>query len=219
MQLGSHRWQKIIIEGALGFDIRIDQDQAGLFATHARELFFWNKKINLTAIKDPREIAIKHFIDSVIAAKFLPSSGNLIDIGSGGGFPAIPLKIINPGIDMVLIDKVRKKVSFIKHIIRTLKLNKIEAMHIKAEDMARSGEFSGFFHVAICRALTGIEDFFEIARPFVRPGGKLIAMKGKISHNDRKGMENIKNQGIVLRADKYLLPFVNAKRSIIEIEV
>ena len=85
--------------------------------------------------------------------------------------------------------------------------------------MAESGEFDRFFNVAICRALTGIEFFFEIARPFIKPGGKLIAMKGRISDNDRKGMENLKKQGIRIKAHKYLLPFVNAKRSIIEIEI
>ncbi len=219
MQLEFHTWQKIIKEGAWEFDIKINQAQAELFFAHAKELLFWNRKVNLTAIKDPREMAIKHFIDCVIPAKMLPSCGKLLDIGSGGGFPGIPLKIMKPCIDMILIDGVRKKVNFIKHIIRTLKLNKIEAIHIKAEDMARLGEFSGFFHVAICRALTGIEDFFEIARPLVRPGGKLIAMKGRISKDDRKGMENIKKQGLTIKTDKYILPFVNAKRSIIEIKV
>ena len=102
---------------------------------HAKELMMWNKKINLTAIKQPLKIAEKHFIDSLAAASFIKNKNSIIDLGSGGGFPGIPLKIMNPLLHVVLVDSSRKKINFLKHVIRLLGLQVIDAIHSRAQDL------------------------------------------------------------------------------------
>ena len=152
MQIGSKKWQNLIYEGAKNLDIQIDKRKIEKFAIHALELMKWNQKTNLTAITDPFEVAIKHFLDSIVPVKIIPSNASLLDIGSGGGFPGIPLKIILPSLSVTLIDASRKKVSFLKHIIRILELKNIDALHIRAEEFANEPGVAKKFDVIISRA-------------------------------------------------------------------
>jgi 16S rRNA (guanine527-N7)-methyltransferase len=114
METGSREWQSFIIDGARKLGVEIDEGVTAPFSIHASELIHWNRKINLTAITNPRDIAIKHFLDSVAPAGFIPDRARLLDIGSGGGFPGIPLKILKPPISVLLIDGVRKKSQFLE---------------------------------------------------------------------------------------------------------
>ena len=132
-EIGSRQWQKLIMDGARQLGIAIDEHICAAFATHAAELIHWNRKINLTAITDPRDIAVRHFIDSLVPAKFIPNGARLLDIGSGAGFPGLPLKIVKPSLSVFLIDGTRKKINFLKHMIRSLNLDQSEARHIRAE--------------------------------------------------------------------------------------
>ena len=104
MNIGSSQWAKLIIKGAKSFDLDLDLEQVSRFGVHAGELIKWNKKFNLTRITDPREMAVKHYLDSLAPARLLPPSGTLLDIGSGGGFPGIPLKVVNPSSTLTLIE-------------------------------------------------------------------------------------------------------------------
>ena len=104
MEIGSREWQHLIIDGAQQLGIAIDKRISAMFAAYAAELIHWNRKINLTAITDPRDIAIKHFLDSLAPAQFIPDRVRLLDIGSGAGFPGIPLKIFKPSLSVLLID-------------------------------------------------------------------------------------------------------------------
>ena len=133
MQIGSKKWRDLLYEGAKQLDIQIDKRNIDKFATYALELLKWNQKTNLTAITDPVEVAVKHFLDSIVPVKIIPHQASLLDIGSGGGFPGIPLKISLPHLSVTLIDASRKKVSFLKHIIRILELGNIKALHIRSE--------------------------------------------------------------------------------------
>lgn len=225
MQLGSTEWKNLIDNGAKEFDIKIDQVKKDQFGLHALELVKWNRKINLTAITDPLEIAVKHFLDSIAPAPFIPSRASLLDIGSGGGFPGIPLKILMPSLSVTLIDSSRKKVSFLKHAIRTLKLESIEALHVRAEDLARVSSFENKYDVIISRALSSMDTFILMALPLLAKGGIIMVMKGKISKAEIEseyslikkmpGLSEGNENNITLHLKKYRLPYLQSERSVL----
>jgi 16S rRNA (guanine527-N7)-methyltransferase len=227
MQFGSKGWSDLIIDGARTFDIELNSDQARQFAVHARELMLWNKTFNITAITDPVEVAVKHFLDSLPAAHLIPLHATLLDIGSGGGFPGIPLKIFMPSLTVTLIDASRKKVNFLKHVIRTLKLEHIEALQMRAENLMRDVNYRNRFDVIISRALSALPTFARLAKPLLSPGGIIVALKGAVLKNELNDLHRyLCGEGIAASAaghgpgislENYDLPFLNSQRSIIVI--
>jgi 16S rRNA (guanine527-N7)-methyltransferase len=215
MNIGSSEWKERITSGAKQLGIDITDYHAGLFAIHALELLKWNQNINLTAITDAEEIAIKHFTDSVAPAKMIPDHARLLDIGSGGGFPGIVLKVIKPSLEVTLIDASRKKVSFQKQVIRTLNLKKIDAHHVRAEDFAKT---ANRFDIVICRAFSALDTFVFMAIPFLVEHGAIIAMKGKISESEIAAVEKLAIPlNVKLSIEKYILPFSDADRAILKL--
>jgi len=212
MKIGSDEWSKLIIDGASAFDLDLDRSHTDLFATHANELLHWTKTTNLTTILDPFEVAVKHFVDSLAPAGLIAPGTTLLDIGSGGGFPGIPLKVIIPTLSITLIDASRKKVNFLKHVIRTLKLDGIEARHIRAEELAADSAYRNQFNVITSRALTDLKSFIRRARPLLAVNGQIIALKGKM---DETEVEAVRPH--ILAVETYRLPFAGSKRSIIKI--
>lgn len=182
MHIGSQKWSDLIIEGAWAFDIGVSHRQAGQFAAHAAELVRWNRKINLTAITDPFEVAVKHFLDSLPAVRHIPEGATLLNIGSGGGFPGLPLKILMPSLAVTLIDSSRKKVNFLKHVIRTLHLKNIEALQIRAEDLAHDPLYRNRFDVVVSRAVSSLALFRGLALPFLIGGGTHLGLEGRPRH-------------------------------------
>jgi len=218
MEIGSNKWETTIIEGAKDFDVKVGEREAGLFSIHAEELIKWNLKTNLTAITDPKEIAVKHFIDSLAPARMISASSSMLDIGSGGGFPGIPLKVVIPSLSVSLIDSSRKKVSFLKHVIRSLKLDKIDAFQMRAEDLAGRKER---FDIIICRAFSSLDKFIQLSFPLLSENGIMIALKGKISHSEIESAGIIKNgrppEKPLYQSDiiKYRLPYTDSERAMI----
>ena len=184
MEIGSKEWSNLLVDDTKVFDIEIDDSQIRQFTIYAFELIKWTRKINITAITDPAEIVSKHFLDSLAPAQFIAHHATLLDIGSGGGFPGIPLKVIRNGLSVTLIDASRKKVSFLKHIIRTLKLDNIEARHIRAEELAKNPDYANRFDVIISRALSSLEYFVRLALPLLAEGGAIIALKREVSKTE-----------------------------------
>ena len=209
MKIGSEEWSKLIIEGARAFDIDLERHHTELFAVHARELLHWNQTINLTAITDPFEIAVKHFVDSLAPAELISPGATLLDIGSGGGFPGIPLKLAIPTLSVTLIDASRKKINFLKHLIRSLKLEGIEALHIRAEALASNPAYHKHFDFITSRALTDLNSFIRQAHPLLAANGQMISLKGKM---DQPEVET--GDAYTPIAKTYLLPFTQSKRSI-----
>jgi 16S rRNA (guanine527-N7)-methyltransferase len=225
MQIGSKQWSDLIIEGAAAFDIDLNPSQTRQFAIHAAELVRWNQKINITAITDPFEVAVKHFLDSLPAVRFIPEDATLLDIGSGGGFPGLPLKVVMPSLSVTLIDASRKKVSFLKHAIRTLKLDNIEALHIRAEDLANDPFYHNRFNVIISRAVSSLELFRRLALPLLIDEGGMMALKGDVvideinelqgrGFGDGDDPKTVRRQFSVT-VEKFHLPFLNSNRSIV----
>ena len=237
MKIGSLEWKKKIIKGSKSFNIDISQEQLDLFSRHAKELLIWNKKINLTSIIDPNEVAIKHYVDSIVPFCNISKDSKIIDIGSGGGFPGIPIKIINPLISLTLIDASNKKINFLKHIIRILKLDNCIAEHIRADSneinknkdqYTKKQIFLKSYDVVVSRALSNLYDFVLMAIPYIKKDGIIIALKGGdisseievLNKNKHKLLENsvfYKHQ-MEINVKKYLLPIINNKRSIVTVK-
>lgn len=196
----------ILKNGAAELGIAVGEKETALFLKYLSELTEWNKKINLTAITDERKIVIRHFLDSLTLAPFLTNQKTLLDIGSGAGFPGIPLKIALPHLKVTLIDSVNKKVIFMKHIIRTLGLEQIEAVHARGEDTAVIKKFDALFDVVTSRAFAELGKFLEIATPYTKKGGMLLAMKGPKGIEEVKALKQIKDVEYV-EAREVKLPF------------
>ena len=175
MQIGSIEWKRLLQSGAKAMGLEMGAVEFDQFAVYAAELMNWTRIINLTTINDPVEVAVKHFLDSMAPAKFLSADVSLLDIGSGGGFPGIPLKIIFPYLSVCLIESSRKKVSFLKHVIRTLQLQNIEVIEGRAENFSPEVPFG----VIVSRAVSSLGLLIEISRPLLADDGMVIAFKGK----------------------------------------
>ena len=230
IQIGSQKWQNLIYEGAKNLDIHIDKQKTEKFAIHAIELMKWNQKTNLTAIIDPLEIAVKHFLDSIVPVQIVPPNVSLLDIGSGGGFPGIPLKISLPSLSVTLIDASRKKVSFLKHIIRILELKNIDALHIRAEELAKKPGVEKKYDVIISRALSSMTTFALTALPFLKKEGVIITMSGNVSGDDIQLLRSSinKKHAILMDEDteafeisvkRYSLPYLKLDRSIVSLKL
>lgn len=178
MEITSSEWKKLIIDGAGQLGVDVSRKQAAQMAVHGRELLAWNRRTNLTAITDPEAIAVKHFLDSLTGLNDILPRARVLDIGCGGGFPGLPLKIMRPGQPMILADSVRKKISFVKHMIRTLQLRQIEAVHARAEMLADRDDCRQGFDVVTCRALADMETIRRLALPLLTPQGVLVIYKG-----------------------------------------
>lgn len=211
MTFRTEQWQTLLSDGAAELGLTPSPQQIQQFASYAQELLLWNRKTNITAITDPVEIAVKHFLDSLAPALEINEPAALIDIGSGGGFPGIPLKIVLPSLSVTLIDASRKRVNFLKHIIRTLKLADTEAIHIRAEDMAKQPDYKNRFDIAVSRAFSSLDHFIELAFPLVKPGGTIIAMKARKAADEVAVFKS--NPQPVLKT--YHLPFLNDHRSMV----
>lgn len=145
------------------------------FDRYAEMLTERNEKVNLTAITDPDEIRVKHFTDSLAAIDLIKTGATVLDIGSGAGFPGIPLKIARDDISVTLLDSVNKKVAFMNDVIADLGLKNIEAVHARIEDFPHKGEFD----VAVSRAVAELTTLAEYALPFVKVGGTFVAYKSE----------------------------------------
>ncbi|MCL2399190.1 MAG: 16S rRNA (guanine(527)-N(7))-methyltransferase RsmG [Defluviitaleaceae bacterium] len=160
------------------------------FDQFKENLLDWNKKMNLTAITDDKEIWYKHFEDSLTLLPWLPKTQinpiKLIDIGSGAGFPGIPLKIMRPDISMTLLDSLRKRIFFLEDTVNRLGLNDVECIHARAEDLAKKENYRASYDICTARAVAGLDKLCTWCLPFVKPGGLFLAMKGPNVHEEVK---------------------------------
>jgi 16S rRNA (guanine527-N7)-methyltransferase len=150
------------------------------FQLYMDELLRWNQFINLTAIEKESDIIIKHFIDSLTPLKFIRSNDFVLDIGSGAGFPGLPIKIVQPSVKIVMLDARLKKINFINNMIGLLKMKGATALHQRAEEKNFQGVMSKSFDVVISRASFSLQELAELSLPYLKDHGKLIAMKSKI---------------------------------------
>ena len=162
------------------FGIELSPTQIEAFEIYLRELVAWNARFNLTTITEPDQVIVKHFLDSLSVASVLhdPVPATLIDVGSGAGFPGLPLKIGLPALSVTLIDSTGKKVEFLKHVIAELNLRGITALHARAEELAHNPAHREKYDAAAARAVADLATLLEYTLPFVRVGGVFVAQKG-----------------------------------------
>lgn len=158
--------------------IVLKEEQIEQFYQYEKLLLIWNEKINLTAITKPEEIILKHFIDSMTIAKYIGANKTLIDVGTGAGFPGIPLKIIRKDIQITLLDSLNKRVQFLNEIIKQLELKEVETIHGRVEEFGKNKKYREKFDYATSRAVANLTTLSEYLLPLVKIEGKCICMKG-----------------------------------------
>lgn len=179
-----------------------------------QELLRWNRTHNLTAITEPVEIREKHLLDSLTVLPLLGTARRLLDLGSGAGFPALPLKIARPGLEVVAVDAVGKKIAFQRHIARTLRLVGFSAVHGRAEDLPGTHLCGDGFDLVTARALGSLPLLVRLAAPCLAPGGRLVAMKGAEGEEELTSAQGeLAAAGFVCTERRYLrLPVSSAGR-------
>lgn len=158
----------------------VSDTQWNQFETYYRELVSWNEKMNLTGITEREQVYMKHFYDSLSLSFFVPMGSifTIADIGSGAGFPSIPLKIMFPHLRVTIVDSLNKRIQFLEHVVNSLGLEQVRCIHGRAEDVARRAEFRDSFDLVTARAVARMNVLNEFCLPFVKHAGLFAAMKG-----------------------------------------
>lgn len=208
--------KKMIKNGAGEFNTNIDNEKLSALLLYKTMLLEWNKKINLTAIEEDKEIVIKHFIDSFSILPHLKNAQTMIDVGTGAGFPGIPVKIACPDIEVLLMDSLGKRVTFLNEVISKLNLRGITALHSRAEDAGTNKKLRESFDTAVARAVASLPVLLEYCLPLVKVGGIFIAMKGSDSSEAAESKKALDILGGKIEDIKeFTLPFSDIKRNII----
>lgn len=210
--------REYLVKGAAEARLILGEEAIRAFELYAAELCKWNRKVNLTAISNERDIAVKHIVDALLFADSVAEAENMLDIGSGAGIPAIPFKIVRPEVAVVSVDAVGKKINFQRHVARLLKLEKFTALHSRVESMHAS--HAGFFDVITSRAFSDLEKFALLAAPLLKSGGRMIAMKGPaVEHEMSDEMLRLQAAGFAICSrHHYELPFNSGKRFLVVIK-
>ncbi len=158
----------------------LTEEACDKFVAYYDLLIDWNTRMNLTAITAPEEVVKKHFYDSLAALKYLPDGAKIADVGTGAGFPAIPLLILNPTLKITLVDSLQKRITFLEEVLKTLQLS-AECVHARAEDFGRDPKYRGQFDATVSRAVASLPVLLELTVPLLRVGGKAYCYKGDVS--------------------------------------
>ena len=169
------------------WNIPIDDESIDAFETYFDLLISWNDKINLTAITDENGVLYKHFLDSLSLMKYTDLAGmKILDVGTGAGFPGIPLAIMNPDAEFVLLDSLNKRITYLNEVINSLGLTNVKCFHGRAEDFAYKKDFRESFDIVVSRAVANLSTLSEYCIPFVKKGGKFISYKSEKSDEEIK---------------------------------
>ena len=188
-------------------EINLSDDQKEKFYRYMELLLEWNEKINLTAIVDPKEIILKHFIDSIIISFHIKQGDSILDIGTGAGFPGIPLRIISDKSKFTLMDSLNKRIIFLDEVCKDLNLD-VKCVHARAEEAANLKEYREQYDMVTSRAVARLNTLLEYMMPFAKIGGTCICMKGSNIEEELKEAENAINLlgGKLEKIEKFILP-------------
>ena len=202
------------------FNIDLNEKQENEFERYMNLLLEWNEKINLTAITNPDDINLKHFADSLTILKYLNKEDKIIDIGTGAGFPGIPVKIMYENTNITLLDSLNKRINFLNNVINDLKLKNIVAIHSRAEELARNVKYREQYDVAVSRAVANLSTLSEYLLPYVKVGGKCICMKGANITEEMNRAKKAINElgGEIETVDNFYLSEDDNERNIIIIK-
>ena len=198
------------------FNLSLTFEQAEKFEKYYELLLFYNSKFNITAITERREVIVKHFIDSVLGVDKVCGK-RLIDIGSGGGFPAIPLKIMNDNLSVTLLEATGKKCEFLKTVAKELNFKNVEVINDRAETLAKDPAFRESFDVCSARAVARLNTLSEYCLPFVKIGGCFVAYKGDSKEEVKEAESAVKTLGGKIK-EVYEYDLEGAVRTLVTIE-
>jgi len=209
-------YEKLKIE-AEKLEIKLDEEQLKKFYKYMELLIEWNKKINLTAIIEPKEVITKHFIDSLTILKYIDKNASIVDVGTGAGFPGIPLKISNHNLKVTLIDSLNKRIIFLNEVIEKLELKKIKAIHSRAEEFGKNKDYRESYDIAVSRAVARLNILAEYLLPIIKIGGKCICMKGPDTQEEIDEAKTAINVlgGEIEEIKEFALPGTEIKRTVI----
>lgn len=201
-------WIQELEKKAKKMQIELSNQQLEQFYLYMNLLLEWNGKINLTAITDPKEIILKHFIDSITIAPYLKNAQSILDIGTGAGFPGIPLAILENSKDFVLMDSLNKRIIFLQEVIQNIALTRVQAIHGRAEELGKEKEHREHYDLVTSRAVAKLNILLEYMLPFVKVGGRCICMKSQeIEEELEEAKQAIELLGGKLeRVDEIILP-------------
>ena len=213
-------FKKVLYEKTKQIGIELKEEQLEKFYLYMNILLEWNEKINLTAITNEEEIILKHFVDSLTINKYIEEGKSIIDVGTGAGFPGIPIKILREDLKVTLLDSLNKRINFLNEVIEKLDLKKIECIHGRAEEFGKNKNYREKYDFATSRAVANMSTLSEYLIPFVKVGGKVLAMKGdKAEEELEEAKKAIKLLGgKVENIDNFYLPDSDIKRNIIIIK-
>lgn len=171
-------FEKEIIENGKKIGLDIAEKESKNLYKYMLLMLEWNENVNLTAITEEKEIIYKHFIDSLSVNKYLTNKEKIMDIGTGAGFPGIPLKIFNEDLNFILVDSLNKRINFLEEVKNELNLNKLELVHARAEELAKNKNYRENMDIVVSRAVARLRILAEYMLPFVKKNGICICMKG-----------------------------------------
>ena len=213
-------FKKIMIFYGEKIDIKFTEEQLNQFYEYMNLLLEWNEKINLTAITAPNEVILKHFIDSLTINKYIKENSTLADVGTGAGFPGIPLKILRPDLKITLVDSLNKRINFLNEVINKLNLVNIETVHSRIEDFGKDKKYREIFDFVTARAVANLAVLSEYLLPIAKVGGQCVCMKGSSVEEE---LSNGKNAikvlgGNIKNIDEFVLPDSDMSRNVIIID-
>lgn len=183
-------FKKNIIEEFRKIGIDLTEKDTDLYFKYMKTLLEWNEKVNLTAITDEKDIILKHFTDSVTINKYINKDDVVMDMGTGAGFPGIPLKILNKENNLILVDSLNKRINFLEEVKKELELDKLDLIHSRAEDLAKNKVYRENMDIVTSRAVANLRVLVEYMLPFAKVGGKCICMKGPNADEEVKKAKN-----------------------------
>lgn len=201
----------------LYFEEEIDDNKIQKFYDYMNLLVEWNKKINLTAITEEKDIILKHFVDSLTVLKYIKENKSIVDVGTGAGFPGIPLAIMNDSLKITLVDSLNKRINFLNEVCSKINLKNTKAIHSRAEEFGQDNNYRESYDIAISRAVSNLTVLAEYLLPLVKVGGKIICMKGPDIEEELKQAKSAIDilGGKFERCDNFCLPKSDISRNII----
>jgi 16S rRNA (guanine527-N7)-methyltransferase len=203
----TEKMSQVFDAGVQQLGLQLTERQEEQFLLFRQELLDWNTRMNLTAIVDPEEVLIKHFLDSLsLLALYTQDQARVIDIGTGAGFPGLPLKIVRPDWHVTLLEATGKRVTFVRHMLDCLELENVEVVQGRAEDLARNPDYRGCYDLVTARAVAAFSTLLEYCAPYCQVGGAiLLPKKGQLTEELERGKRAAQQLGAVLHADEPVL--------------
>ncbi len=214
--------QELFSQGLSALQLSIAPEQLRQFAAYSALLKEWNQKMNLTAIVDDDGIAVKHFLDSVLPLAHItvPEGAGLADVGTGAGFPGVPLKILRPDLSVTLLDSLQKRIRFLETVKETLSLSQVACVHGRAEELGKVKDYREQFDILVSRAVANLKVLSEYCLPFVKVGGRFVALKAEEMDSELSEAKAMIGSlgGKVSEVIKAPLPMSDMTRTLVVIE-